>query len=71
MKDNEFNSGAISLLWHAPPMLYRGQFNMVDMVGNVKIVLSEHIALLLHPHVDIPFSLVVTQLYFGWQIVSA
>ena len=37
------------------------------MVGNVKIALSEKIALLLHPHVDIPFSLVVTQLYFGWQ----
>ena len=28
-------------------------------VGNVKIALSEKIALLLHPHVDIPFSLVV------------
>ena len=59
MKDNESNSAAISLLWHALPVLCRGQFNMVDMVGNVKIVLSEQIALLLHPHVDIPFSLVV------------
>ena len=29
-------------------------------VGNVTIALSEKIALLLHPHVDIPFSLVVT-----------
>ena len=29
-------------------------------VGNVKTALSEKIALLLHPHVDIPFSLVVT-----------
>ena len=28
-------------------------------VGNLKIALSERIALLLHPHVDIPFSLVV------------
>ena len=29
-------------------------------VGNVKIALSEKIAILLHPHVDIPFSLIVT-----------
>ena len=29
-------------------------------VGNVKIALSENIALLLNPHVDMPFSLVVT-----------
>ena len=28
--------------------------------GNVKIVLSEKIVLLLHPHVDVPYSLVVT-----------
>ena len=30
------------------------------MVGNVKIALSEKIALLLHPHVDVPCSLVIT-----------
>ena len=36
-------------------------FNRIKkMVGNVKIILSEKIAFLLHPHVDIPFSLVVT-----------
>ena len=29
-------------------------------VGKVKIVLSEKIVLLLHPHVDVPCSLVVT-----------
>ena len=29
-------------------------------VGNVKIALPENIALLLHPHVDVPWSLVVT-----------
>ena len=29
-------------------------------VGNVKIAVPENIALLLHPHVDIPCSLVVT-----------
>ena len=39
------------------------------MLGNVNIALSEKIALLLHPHVDVPYSLVVTQLDFGWQIV--
>ena len=39
-------------------------------VGNLKIALSENIALLLHPHVDIPFSLVVTLIEFGRQIVS-
>ena len=32
------------------------------MVGNVKIALSENIALLLHPHVDVPYSLVVHNL---------
>ena len=30
------------------------------MVGNVKIALSENIVLLLHPRVDVPYSLVVT-----------
>ena len=30
------------------------------MVGNVKIALSEKIELLLHRHVDVPCSLVVT-----------
>ena len=29
-------------------------------VGNVKIALSEKIVLLLHPRVDVPYSLVVT-----------
>ena len=29
------------------------------MVGNVKIALSEKIAILLHPRVDVPYSLVV------------
>ena len=31
---------------------------------------SEKIALLLHLHVDVPCSLVVTQHDFGWQMVS-
>ena len=31
-----------------------------DGIENVKIGLSQKIALLLHPHVDVPFSLVVT-----------
>ena len=61
-KDNEFNSAATSLLWHPPQSLCRGQFN-------VKIALSENIALLLHRHVDVPYSLVVTYIDFGWQIV--
>ena len=39
-------------------------------VGNVKLALPENIALLLHPHVDVPWSLVVTYPDFGWQIVS-
>ena len=39
-------------------------------VGNVKIALPENIALLLHPHVDVPWSLVVTKPDFGWQIVT-
>ena len=30
------------------------------MAGNVKIALPEKIALLLHPHIDVPWSLVVT-----------
>ena len=29
-------------------------------VGNVNIALPENIALLLHPHVDVPWSLIVT-----------
>ena len=29
-------------------------------VGNVIIAISENIVLLLHPHVDVPYSLVVT-----------
>ena len=39
-------------------------------VGNVTISLPENIALLLHPHVDAPWSLVVTSPYVGWHIVS-
>ena len=31
-------------------------------VGNVKIVISQKIVLFLHPHVDVPYSLVVTSL---------
>ena len=31
-----------------------------SMVGNVKMVVSEKIVLLLHPHVDVPYSSVVT-----------
>ena len=30
------------------------------MVGNVKIALFKNIVLLLHPYVDVPYSLVVT-----------
>ena len=41
-----------------------------DDVGNVKIALPENNALLLHPHVDVPWSLVVTYPDYGWQIVS-
>ena len=37
---------------------------------DVKIALSEKIALLLHPHVDVPCSLVVTQPDYDWQIVT-
>ena len=63
-KDNEFNIAAISLLWHAPPGICRGQFNVADIrtstVENVKIALSEQIALLLHPRVDIQFGCYVT-----------
>ena len=62
-KYNEFNSAAISLLGHPPPMLCRGQINVAGItatVEHVKIALSEKIALLLHPHVDVPYSLVVT-----------
>ena len=29
--DNEFNTAAISLLWHAPPVLCCGQFNVADI----------------------------------------
>ena len=39
-------------------------------VGNVEIALPENIALLLHSHVDVPWSLIVMQPDFGWQIVS-
>ena len=35
---------------------------------NVKIALSEKIVLLLHRHVDGPYSLVVFE--FGWRIMS-
>ena len=64
-KDIEFNSVAISVLWHALPRHNRGQINVggigpTPSVGNVKIALSEKIALLLHPRVDVPLSLVVT-----------
>ena len=73
-KHIEFNSVVISVLWHEPPMLCRGQINVAGMhttaVGNVKLSLSENMALLLHTHVDVPCSLVVTQHDFGWQIVS-
>ena len=34
--------------------------NVMMAVGNVKIALPENVALLLHPHVDVPWSLVVT-----------
>ena len=34
-------------------------------LGNVKIALPENIALLLHPHVDVPWSLVVTFGHMG------
>ena len=30
-KYNEFNIAAISLLWHAPPVLCCGQFNVADI----------------------------------------
>ena len=39
-------------------------------VINVTIALFENIVLLLHPHVDVPYSLVVTLLELGWRIVS-
>ena len=39
-------------------------------VGNGKLGISEKIALLLHPHVDVPYSFVVTKLEFERQIVS-
>ena len=39
-------------------------------VTDVKIALFEKIVLLLHPHVDVPYSLVVTLLELGWRIVS-
>ena len=48
-KNTELNSTAIFPLWHESSAT----------VGNVKIVISEKIVLLLHPHVDIPTSLVV------------
>ena len=44
-------------------MLCNGQINVAGdtaPVGNVKIALSEKIALLLRRHVDVPCSLVVT-----------
>ena len=49
---NEFNSVAISLLWHEPQIIRLGQINVAGIrrrLGNVKIALSENIALLLHP----------------------
>ena len=39
-------------------LMWPGQVE--STVGKVKIALSEKIALLLHPHVDVPCSLVVT-----------
>ena len=30
-KDNEFNSAAISLLWHPPAMLFSGQVNVAGI----------------------------------------
>ena len=63
-KDNELNSASISLLWHPPAMLWGVHINVAAWhtatVGNVKIALSENIALLLHRHVDVPCSLDVT-----------
>ena len=55
-KENEFNSPAIFPLWHEPPMLnLHGRHR--STVGHVKIALPENIALLLYPHVDVPWSL--------------
>ncbi len=39
-------------------------------VRNIKKALFEKIVLLVHPHVDVPYSLVVTYLELGWRIVS-
>ena len=44
--------------WHARPMPERGRHT--STVRNVKMALLEKIVLLLHPHVDVPYSLVVT-----------
>ena len=41
-----------------PRPVYRGRHTAT--VGNVYTALSVKIALLLHPHVDVPYSLVVT-----------
>ena len=57
-KNNEFNSAAIFPVWHEMPRLRRGQINVAGM--KLEMALSEKIALLLHRHVDIPCSLVVT-----------
>ena len=68
------NSAAIFPLWHEPHRLCRGQVNVAgitEMVGNVKIAMSENIALLLHPRVDVPCSLVVMKPDLGWQIVPS
>ena len=71
-KDNEFNSVAISLLWHEPPMLCRSYINGPAYVDGRKrensSVWKYHI--MVTPTVDVPCSLVVKKLDFGWQIVA-
>ena len=59
-----------------PPSLHIGMNHQgqrarhTSTVRNLKIAISEKIALLLHPRVDVPYSFVFTQLEFGWRIVS-
>ena len=62
-KNNEFNSAAIFSVWHELPMLRRGKINVAgirSLDGRKLENSSEKIALLLHRHVDVPCSLVVT-----------
>ena len=58
-KCNEIKNIAILPLWHACSKPARRQDN-VRGIRNVKIARFENIVLLLHPHVDVPYSLVVT-----------